>query len=82
MQKLNGPFKDIIPILVKMKKSIGYKYNNINIYVTLDNFLYENNILILKVNATFTISVAISLRIGGCNKFETYFNRLFFYILL
>lgn len=48
MQKLNGPFKDIIPILVKMKKSIGYKYDNINIYVTLDNFLYENNITEIK----------------------------------
>jgi integrase/recombinase XerD len=44
MEKLNGPFSDIIPVLIKMKKSTGYKYNNIKDYVELDNFLYEQNI--------------------------------------
>lgn len=44
MQKLNGPFKDIIPILIEAKRSIGYKYNNIKPYYEIDNFLYENNI--------------------------------------
>lgn len=44
MQKLNGPFRDIIPILIKMKKSTGYKYDNINSYVELDNFLYNKGI--------------------------------------
>lgn len=50
MQKLKGPFKDIIPILIKMKKSNGYKYNNINIYAELDNHLYSNNIIEIKDN--------------------------------
>lgn len=44
MRKLNGPFKDIIPLLVKMKKSSGYKYDNINSYIELDSFLYKNGI--------------------------------------
>lgn len=50
MQKLNGPFKDIIPILVKMKKSSGYKYNNINIYIELDNYLFSKDIIEIKNN--------------------------------
>lgn len=50
MQKLNGPFKDIIPILVKMKKSNGYKYNNINIYTELDKYLFSKNITEIKRN--------------------------------
>lgn len=44
MGKLNGPFSDIIPVLIKMKKSTGYKYNNIKNYIELDNFLYERGI--------------------------------------
>lgn len=44
MEKLRGPFKDIIPILVDMKKSTGYKYNNIKKYCELDNFLYNQKI--------------------------------------
>lgn len=59
MRKLNGPFKDIIPILVKMKKSIGYKYNNIYMYNELDNFLYKNNITKIK-NTTEIFDIAIS----------------------
>lgn len=50
MQKLKGPFKDIIPILIKMKKSNGYKYNNINIYTELDNHLFRKNIIEIKDN--------------------------------
>lgn len=56
MEKLNGPFSDIIPILYKMKKSIGYKYNTIKDYIELDNFLYKNNVR--KINSEiFTIAV-------------------------
>lgn len=44
MEKLKGPFSDIIPVLIKMKKSTGYKYNNIKDYIELDNFLYKNGI--------------------------------------
>ena len=44
MGKLNGPFRDIIPILFKMKKSTGYKYNSIKDYIELDNFLYKYGI--------------------------------------
>lgn len=44
MEKLNGPFRDIIPVFIKMKKSTGYKYNNIKDYVELDNFLCEQGI--------------------------------------
>lgn len=50
MQKLNGPFKDIIPILIKMKKSIGYKYDNINVYIELDKYLFNKNIIDMKNN--------------------------------
>ena len=45
MEKLNGPFKDIIPNLQKYKKSLGYKYNNINIYIRIDKILKNNDIL-------------------------------------
>lgn len=44
MEKLNGPFKDIIPLFQRMKINSGYKYNNINNYIELDNYLYKNNI--------------------------------------
>lgn len=44
MELLKGPFKDIIPVLVAMKKSSGYKYNNIKQYYELDNFLYQQGI--------------------------------------
>lgn len=44
MGKLNGPFRDIIPILFKMKKSTGYKYNSTKDYIELDNFLYKYGI--------------------------------------
>lgn len=58
MQKLNGPFKDIIPLLVKMKKSNGYKYFNIYSYVELDNFLFKNNILELNdLNIIYTLAI-------------------------
>lgn len=45
---LKGPFKEIIPIFQKYKKSIGYKYDNINAYIKLDEQLYKNKILNLK----------------------------------
>lgn len=44
MVKLKGPYRDIIPVLIKMKKSAGYKYNNIKDYIKLDDFLYEKGI--------------------------------------
>lgn len=45
MESLKGPFKDIIPVLTAMKKSAGYKYNNIKQYYELDNFLYRQGIV-------------------------------------
>lgn len=48
MEKLNGPFKDIIPNFQKYKKSIGYKYDNINNYYRLDKILYQNKIYDIK----------------------------------
>ncbi len=48
MEKLRGPFKDIISLFITMKRSSGYKYININDYVELDNHLYNNNITNLK----------------------------------
>lgn len=56
MQKLKGPFKDIIPVLIKMKKSTGYKYNNIYSYIELDEFLYKNNITKIS-NDIFTLAI-------------------------
>ena len=48
MEKLNGPFKDIIPNFIKFKKSMGYNYNNTNNYYRIDKILYNNNIYDLK----------------------------------
>jgi len=44
MQKLNGPFKDILPGFQKYKKSLGYKYDNIYDFKSLDIFLAANQI--------------------------------------
>lgn len=44
MEKLSGPFRDILPVLIKMKKSAGYKYHNIKDYIKLDDFLYKKGI--------------------------------------
>ena len=44
MGNLSGPFKDIIPNFRNYKKSLGYKYDNINQFYKIDKILYENNI--------------------------------------
>lgn len=44
MEKLVGPFRDIIPKLIKYKKSLGHKYNTINNYVMLDRYLFNEGI--------------------------------------
>ena len=44
MVNLKGPFKDIIPNFRNYKKSLGYKYDNINQFYKIDKILYENNI--------------------------------------
>ena len=43
MEKI-GPFKQILPNFQSFKKSLGYKYNNINHYYVLDKILLANNI--------------------------------------
>ncbi len=48
MEKLSGPFKDIIPNFQKYKKSLGYKYNNINLFRKLDESLSKKGIKDLK----------------------------------
>lgn len=47
MEKLKGPFKEIIPIFQKYKKSIGLKYDNISDYNYLDKKLYDEKIITL-----------------------------------
>lgn len=49
MEKLKGPFRDIIPMFQKYKKTMGYKYDNINQYYELDNFCYKNGITTLNL---------------------------------
>lgn len=44
MEKLTGPFKDIIPMFQKYKKSIGYNYDNINNYILIDKILKYNKV--------------------------------------
>lgn len=44
MEKLKGPFKDIILNFQKYKKSLGYKYDNINSFKKLDKTLALNGI--------------------------------------
>ena len=56
MHKLDGPFRDIIPVLVKMKRSTGYKYDTIKDYVELDNFLYKKGVTKIS-QEIYTISV-------------------------
>lgn len=48
MEKLKGPFKDIIPRFQQYKKSLGYEYNNINNYNNLDRQLFNSGIKDLK----------------------------------
>lgn len=58
MEKLKGPFKDILPLFIQMKKSSGYKYLNISNYIELDNHLYNNNITNLEnTKAIFNVCV-------------------------
>lgn len=47
MEKLKGPFYKIIPSFQKYKKSMGYKYNNIEAFYRLDKTLAKNDITTL-----------------------------------
>lgn len=43
MEKLKGPFNDIIPNFQKYKKSLGYKYDNISSFYMIDKILIKND---------------------------------------
>lgn len=66
MEKLKGPFKDIILEFQNYKKSLGYSYDNINSFYELDNYLFHHGIKDLN-NTELIFNIAV--------KQETNFSR-------
>lgn len=74
MEKLRGPFKDILPNFFNYKKTIGYKYNNISDYKELDLFLFKKGIV--NLNNTKKIFKLAVLEEKNYNRKKTRYNCL------
>ena len=74
MEKLKGPFFSILPNFQKYKKSLGYKYNNINSYYALDKILAKHKIYDL--SDTFQIYEILVTNEQNQNKKISNYNCL------
>lgn len=78
MEKLRGPFKDIILQFQNYKKSLGYSYDNINSFCELDNYLFNKNIKDLN-NTKLIFDIAIKQEENVSKKKSRYYclNQLY-----